>query len=85
MPQTTCPIAPPAACAPAVGRTTAATSTARHALAWLAAARERLARPWRRRAAIRELMRLDDRELRDIGLLPADVEAVVDALMRARR
>jgi len=36
--------------------------------AWFAAALARLGRPRRRRGAIRELDRLGDRELRDIGI-----------------
>ena len=69
------------------GRRTAATpgEPSGRANAWLAAARERLARPWRRRAAIRELVRLGDGALRDIGIERGEIEDVVDELMRTRR
>jgi uncharacterized protein YjiS (DUF1127 family) len=42
--------------------------------------------PWRRRAAIAELRRLGQRALRDAGIEPYDIEAVVDdMLVRNRR
>ena len=55
---------------------------ARHHSAWLAAAFERLARPWRRRESIRELQRLSDRELHDIGIARGEIESIVDELER---
>jgi uncharacterized protein YjiS (DUF1127 family) len=41
-----------------------------------------LYRPWRRRAAIRELQRCDNRQLRDMGIGRDEIAAVVDELMR---
>jgi uncharacterized protein YjiS (DUF1127 family) len=41
-----------------------------------------LHRPWRRRAAIRELQRCDDRQLRDMGIDRDEIAAVIDELMR---
>jgi uncharacterized protein YjiS (DUF1127 family) len=82
---TTCPVAPPASCMPA-GRGAAARAGRpdRRQITWFAAALDRLARPWRRGAAIRELQCLDDRALRDIGIERGEVDAVVDELMRGR-
>jgi uncharacterized protein YjiS (DUF1127 family) len=37
--------------------------------------------PWRRRAAIGELRRLGPRALRDAGVEPCDIEAVVDDML----
>jgi uncharacterized protein YjiS (DUF1127 family) len=41
-----------------------------------------LYRPWRRRAAIHELQRCDDRQLRDMGIDRDEIAAVIDELMR---
>ncbi len=62
----------------AVGRVVgAAARSAQAALAALAA--------WRnRRAALREILRLDDRMLRDIGFTRADAWAAVDGTLGAR-
>jgi uncharacterized protein YjiS (DUF1127 family) len=86
MSQATCHAAPLRACTPAVGRARARNALpAQRDLTGFAAALDRLARLWRRRAAIRELDRLSDRELRDIGIERGDVEAVVDELMTSSR
>ena len=56
--------------------------------AWFASARRWFAEGRRRRAAIRELQRVSDGQLRDIGIARDEIEEVVDALMargRARR
>ena len=50
----------------------------------LAAAVDRLAEPWRRRAAIRDLHRLGDRELRDIGIGRGEIDSIVDEMMEIR-
>jgi uncharacterized protein YjiS (DUF1127 family) len=85
MSQATCHAAPPPACAAVRARPAAqAGLPARPAITWFGAALDRIARPWRRRAAIRELHRLSDRELSDIGVERGEVEAVVDELMRGR-
>jgi uncharacterized protein YjiS (DUF1127 family) len=47
----------------------------------LAAAVARFARPRRRRAAIRDLHRLGDRALRDIGIGRGEIDAIVDEMM----
>jgi len=86
MSQATCHAAPVQAYAPTAGRASARNAPpVRRDVTWLAAALDRLARPWRRRAAIRELDRLGDRALRDIGIERGDVEAVVDELMKSSR
>jgi uncharacterized protein YjiS (DUF1127 family) len=41
--------------------------------------------PWRRRAAIGELQRLGQRALRDAGIEPYDIEAVVDDMLARNR
>jgi uncharacterized protein YjiS (DUF1127 family) len=41
-----------------------------------------LSRPWRRRAAIHELQRCDDHQLRDMGIGRDEIAAVIDELMR---
>ena len=83
MSQATCLCAPPDARAP--GRVRPATRTsglpAWSYVAWLAAAVHRLARPRRRRAAIRDLHRLGDRELRDIGIDRGEIDSIVDEMM----
>jgi uncharacterized protein YjiS (DUF1127 family) len=43
------------------------------------------AEPWRRRAAIRELQRLNARMLRDAGIEQREIESLVDAMLAARR
>jgi uncharacterized protein YjiS (DUF1127 family) len=43
----------------------------------------RLADEWRRRAIIRELQRLDDRLLRDIGISRGEIEEFTDAMLTA--
>jgi len=80
MSEATCRAAPPGACVPAGGRAAAPEPGlwAWREIAWFATA---LARPWRRHATIRELHRLSDRELRDIGIERGQVEDVVDELM----
>jgi uncharacterized protein YjiS (DUF1127 family) len=40
---------------------------------------------WRRTQAIRELNRLSDHHLRDIGIARADIEAVAEEMIRRRR
>jgi uncharacterized protein YjiS (DUF1127 family) len=40
---------------------------------------------WRRRQVIRELNRLDDRELRDIGFVRGEIEEVADAAVKRFR
>jgi uncharacterized protein YjiS (DUF1127 family) len=84
MSQATCRAAPPGVCARAAERPAARDPglPARRAVAWFAAALDRLVRPWRRRMAIRELYLLGDRELRDIGIARGEIEGVVDELMR---
>jgi uncharacterized protein YjiS (DUF1127 family) len=85
MSQATCLAAPLQACAPAAGRASARNALpAQRDVTGFAAALDRLACPWRRRAAIRELDRLSDRELRDIGIDRGEIDAVVDELMRVR-
>jgi uncharacterized protein YjiS (DUF1127 family) len=86
MSQAACLCAPPDACAP--GRVRPATRTSGLAV-WgyvsrLAAALDRLARYWRRRAAIRDLHRLGDRELRDIGIGRGEIDSIVDEMMEIR-
>lgn len=44
-----------------------------------------LRQQWRRGAAIRELQRIDDRQLRDMGIDRNGIEAVIDELMRRDR
>ena len=41
--------------------------------------------PWLRRAAIRELERLGPRALRDAGIEPYEIEAMVDARLEEER
>jgi uncharacterized protein YjiS (DUF1127 family) len=41
--------------------------------------------PWRRRAAIQELRRLNARMLRDAGIEQREIESLVDAMLAARR
>jgi uncharacterized protein YjiS (DUF1127 family) len=45
----------------------------------------RLGDEWRRRAIIRELQRLDDRLLRDIGISRGEIEEFTDAMLTAHR
>jgi uncharacterized protein YjiS (DUF1127 family) len=59
---------------------------------WTPLGWSRVARPirwlrqqWRRGAAIRELQRIDDRQLRDMGIDRNGIEAVIDELMRRDR
>jgi uncharacterized protein YjiS (DUF1127 family) len=86
MSQATCLSAPPDACAP--GRVRPATRTpglpARRYVARLAAAVDRLTVHWRRRTAIRDLHRLGDCDLRDIGIERGEIDAVVDEMMEIR-
>ena len=83
MSQASCLCAPPDARAP--GRVLPATRTSglavRRYVIRLAAAVDRLATPWRRRAAIRDLDRLGDRGLRDIGIERGEIDSIVDELM----
>jgi uncharacterized protein YjiS (DUF1127 family) len=80
------PCHPPAACGPAPAR-------ASLPLAWPGRASVAALRRWfsdgrRRRAAIRELQRASDEQLRDIGIARDGIEEIVDTLMargRARR
>jgi uncharacterized protein YjiS (DUF1127 family) len=51
----------------------------------LAAALRRIARPWRRAAAIRDLSRLDDRLLRDMGIERHAIDEAVDTLLETER
>jgi uncharacterized protein YjiS (DUF1127 family) len=44
-----------------------------------------LADQWRRRTIIRELQRLDDRLLRDIGISRGEIEEFTDAMLTAHR
>jgi uncharacterized protein YjiS (DUF1127 family) len=87
MSQATCLGAPPSARAP--GRLRPATRTpglpARGYVAWLAAAIDRLTLHRRRRAAIRDLHRLCDCDLRDIGIERGEIDAIVDEMMEIRR
>jgi uncharacterized protein YjiS (DUF1127 family) len=82
MSQTACLCAPPDARAP--GRVRPATRTAGLPdlgyLTRLAAAVGRLALHWRRRASIRDLHRLGDCELRDIGIDRGGIDAIIDEL-----
>jgi uncharacterized protein YjiS (DUF1127 family) len=43
------------------------------------------AEPWRRRAAINELRRLNTRALRDVGIERREIESLVDDMLAARR
>jgi uncharacterized protein YjiS (DUF1127 family) len=45
----------------------------------------RIAEPWRRRAAIRELERIGPRALRDAGIEPHEIESVIDAKLAEER
>jgi len=86
MSQATCLCAPPDARAP--GRVRPSTRPP-GLQAWgyvtrLAAAVGRLSRPRRRRAAIRDLHRLGDRALRDIGIDRGEIDAIVDEMMEIR-
>jgi uncharacterized protein YjiS (DUF1127 family) len=77
---------PPAACRPAPARATLPLIWPGRA--WFARARGWFAEGRRRRAAIRELQRVSDGQLRDIGIARDAIEEVVDTLMargRARR
>jgi uncharacterized protein YjiS (DUF1127 family) len=40
---------------------------------------------WRRAQAIRQLSRLNDRHLQDIGIIRGDIEAIADEMIRRRR
>ena len=51
---------------------------------WLARCASRLAMHWMRREAIKALQRLDDRELRDIGLTRSEIEPAVRGEWRLR-
>ena len=44
-----------------------------------------VAEPWRRRAAIAELRRLNARALRDAGIERGEIESVVDDMLAAQR
>jgi uncharacterized protein YjiS (DUF1127 family) len=44
-----------------------------------------LAEPWRRRAAIMELQRLNAQALRDIGIERGEIESLIDDMLAARR
>jgi len=74
---------PPAACSPAPTRVSL--PLAWPGRAWFAAARRWFAEGRRRRAAIRELQRVSDGQLRDIGIARDEIEEVVDALMARGR
>lgn len=54
----------------------------RGVLRWLAACVDALITYFHRRAVIKTLQQLDDRELRDIGLSRCHIEAAVDAKLR---
>ena len=41
--------------------------------------------PWRRRAAIQELQRLNTQALRDVGIERNEIESLVDDMLAARR
>jgi len=41
--------------------------------------------PWLRHAAIQELRRLDDRDLRDVGIERYEIDAMVDDMLAKRR
>ena len=86
MSQATCLCAPPDARAP--GRMLPATRAPglpdRGYVARLAAAVDRLTLHWRRRTAIRDLRRLGDCELRDIGIDRGEIDAIVDEMMEIR-
>jgi len=86
MSQATCPCVPPGACTPGRGRPTTLVSglQAAHPATWLAAILDRLAAPWRRRTAIRDLHRLGDSDLRDIGIERGEIDSIVDDLMDRR-
>jgi uncharacterized protein YjiS (DUF1127 family) len=70
---------PPAACSAAPAR--ASQPLTWPGRAWFASARRWLAEGRRRRAAIRELQRMSDDQLRDIGIARDAIEEVVDTLM----
>ena len=85
MSQATCLCAPPDGRAP--GRLLPARTPGLPAWGYvtrLGAALDRLAGPLRRRAAIRDLHRLGDRELRDIGIERGGIDSTVDELMERR-
>jgi len=44
-----------------------------------------ISEPWLRRASIDELRRLSARELRDVGIEPYEIDALVDDMLAARR
>jgi uncharacterized protein YjiS (DUF1127 family) len=52
---------------------------------WTAAAVRWAADRWNRIHAVRELNRLGDRHLRDIGIVRGDIEAIVDEMISRRR
>ena len=54
-------------------------------LRWLAVCVEAPIVYFHRRAIVKTLQALDDRELRDIGVSRCHIEAVVDAKLRRRR
>ena len=86
MSQTTCSCAPPDVRTPGLVRPPAFDPGL---AAWsyvtrLAAAVDRLAGHWRRRAAIRALHRIGDRDLRDIGIDRGEIDSIVDDLMERR-
>ena len=83
MSQATCPCAPPDARTP--GRVRPALTPGLSAWRYvtrLAAAVDRFGGHWRRRAAIQDLHRLGDRELRDIGIERGEIDSIVDEMMK---
>ena len=52
---------------------------------WITAAAHWAADRWHRLQAVRELNRLGDRHLRDIGIVRGDIEAIVDEMINRRR
>lgn len=52
---------------------------------WIAAAVHWAADRWNRLQAVRELNRLGDRHLHDIGIVRGDIEGIVDEMISRRR
>jgi uncharacterized protein YjiS (DUF1127 family) len=51
---------------------------------WLRRLHRPASEPWLRRAAIQDLQRLGDRQLRDIGIERHEIDAVVDDMLAAK-